>query len=181
MTHADGIPRNVQEKAARTALAVFDVDGVMTDGRLFLGAGGDEYKCFHVRDGHGLVMLREGGCQIAVLTARSSPVVAERMESLGIEHVYQGQADKGQALRELAARLGVQREAVCYLGDDLVDLPAMRWAGFAAAVADADPHVAQSADWVTPQAGGAGAVRALCELILSARGAWAGILARYQG
>lgn len=180
MSSFAAIPQTVVNKAARIRLAVFDVDGVMTDGRLFLGERGQEYKCFHVRDGQGLVLLRENGCQVAVLSARSSSVVSERMAELGIDCVCQGEADKGQALRSLARRLGQAQDAICYIGDDLLDLPALRWAGLGVAVADAEPALAAAADWVTPRPGGSGAVRDLCELVLFARGAWDGILARHQ-
>lgn len=158
------------ERAARVALAVFDVDGVLTDGSLILGSDGSEYKNFHVRDGLGLVWLRESGCQIAVISGRSSPLVAERMAMLGIEHVYQNQPNKGKTLDALLQKLGVTAEATAYVGDDLIDLPAMRRVGFAVAVADAHPLVLEQAHWTTQQAGGRGAAREVCELIMRAQG-----------
>lgn len=158
------------EKAANIKLAVFDVDGVLTDGKLILGENGNEYKSFHVRDGHGLVMLLESGCKIAVITARSSKIVAERMESLGIEYVYQGEKDKGARLMKLIAELGLEREQVAYVGDDVIDLPAMIKVGLPIAVADARPEVKQHADWITEDRGGQGAVREVCELIMKAQG-----------
>ena len=164
------VPQEVVEKATRITLAVFDVDGVMTDGSLFLGTQGQEYKRFYVRDGQGLTMLRDNACQLAVISARSSPVVTERMADLGVRYILQGHADKGQSLRELAVQAGKPQEAICYLGDDVLDLPALRWAGLGVAVADAEPALAKAADWVTPRAGGQGAVRDLCELILYAQG-----------
>lgn len=158
------------EKAANIKLAVFDVDGVLTDGRLILGESGNEYKAFHVRDGHGLVMLLESGCHIAVITARSSKIVAERMASLGIEYVYQGEKDKGARLMKLIDELGLQREQVAYVGDDVIDLPAMTKVGLPVAVADARSEVKENADWVTEERGGQGAVREVCELIMKAQG-----------
>lgn len=158
------------KKAAKIKLAVFDVDGVLTDGKLILGENGNEYKSFHVRDGHGLVMLLESGCKIAVITARSSKIVAERMASLGIEYVYQGEKNKGARLMQLIEELGIEREQVAYTGDDVIDLPAMIKVGLPIAVADARPEVKQHADWVTEDRGGQGAVREVCELIMKAQG-----------
>ncbi len=162
--------KELLKKAANIKLAVFDVDGVLTDGKLILGESGNEYKSFHVRDGHGLVMLLESGCKIAVITARSSKIVAERMASLGIEYVYQGEKDKGARLMQLIDELGLQREQVAYVGDDVIDLPAMIKVGLPIAVADARPEVKENADWITEERGGQGAVREVCELIMKAQG-----------
>ena len=162
--------KELLSKAANIKLAVFDVDGVLTNGQLILGESGNEYKAFHVRDGHGLVMLLETGCNIAVITARSSKIVAERMASLGIKYVYQGEKDKGARLMKLIDELGIQREQVAYTGDDVIDLPAMIKVGLPIAVADARPEVKQHADWITEERGGQGAVREVCELIMKAQG-----------
>lgn len=161
---------DVMARAGRIRLAVFDVDGVLTDGGLILGPGGEEYKVFHVRDGLGLVMLKESGLKAAVISARSSPVVAERMAALGIEFVFQGEADKEAAFLRLVAGLELEPQQAAYVGDDLVDLPAMRHAGFSVAVADAHPLVREHAHWVTAGNGGRGAVREVCELLLEAQG-----------
>jgi len=162
--------KELLKKAANIKLAVFDVDGVLTDGKLILGENGNEYKAFHVRDGHGLVMLLESGCKIAVITARSSKIVAERMASLGIEYVYQGEKDKGERLMKLIDELGLEREQVAYVGDDVIDLPAMTKVGLPIAVADARPEVKDYADWTTEERGGQGAVREVCEFIMKAQG-----------
>jgi len=157
------------EKAANIKLAVFDVDGVLTDGKLILGENGNEYKSFHVRDGHGLVMLLETGCKIAVITARSSNIVAERMESLGIKYVYQGEKDKGARLLKLIKELNLEQEQVAYVGDDVIDLPAMIHVGLPIAVGDAHNEVKSIAAWTTESYGGLGAVREVCELIMRAQ------------
>ena len=162
--------QDVIEKAKRICLAVFDVDGVLTNGGLILGESGNEYKIFHVRDGQGLVMLRDSGCHIAVITARSSKIVSERMASLGIEYVYQGQNDKGKAFLELMDNLKLGREQTAYVGDDVMDLPAMNRAGLAIAVADAHPLVKEHAHWTTTAAGGNGAAREVCDLIMQSQG-----------
>jgi 3-deoxy-D-manno-octulosonate 8-phosphate phosphatase (KDO 8-P phosphatase) len=160
----------VLDKASCIRLVVFDVDGVLTNGSLILGDKGDEYKVFHVHDGLGLVMLREAGLNLAVISARSTPIVAERMATLGIDYVYQGQSDKQTAISELMQKLDVNKDETAFVGDDLIDLPAMGRAGLAIAVANAQPLVRERADWVTSKNGGQGAVREVCELILKAQG-----------
>lgn len=172
-------PSDLVERLRAVRLAVFDVDGVLTDGGLILGESGDEYKIFNVRDGHGLVMLKESGCQIAVITARNSKIVADRMQNLGIEFVYQGQKNKGKALDEVMQKLSLSQEQIAYVGDDVIDLPAMRRAGIAIAVADAHSLVRQHADLVTTAAGGRGAVREVCELIMESQATLDSALERY--
>ncbi len=162
--------KKLLEKAAAIKLAVFDVDGVLTDGSLYLGENGNEYKAFNVRDGLGMVMLLDSGCKLAVITGRSSTIVAERMQALGIEHVYQGQDDKGAALLDLAGKLHIRPEEILYVGDDLIDLPAMSRVGLPIAVADAHPLVREKALAVTEAAGGRGAAREVCEFIMQAQG-----------
>ena len=167
------------KKARHIALAVFDVDGVLTDGGLILGEDGAEFKIFHVRDGQGLVLLRDSGCKVAVITARNSKIVAERMNSLGIEHVYQGQSDKGKAFAGLLMKLGLDARQTAYVGDDLLDLPAMKCAGLAVAVADAHPVVRAQAHWVTAARGGHGAAREVCEFIMEAQGTLQAAIRKY--
>lgn len=157
-------------RAAAVRLAAFDVDGVLTDGRIVLGPQGEEYKAFDVRDGHGLVELRRAGIEVAIITGRSSTVVSARMAELGIPHVAQGVADKRAELERLQRALGVDAAGTCYVGDDLPDLGAMSVAGLSVAVADAAPAVRAAAAAVTRARGGRGAVRELCDFILAARG-----------
>jgi len=171
--------QNVLDKARAIRLVVFDVDGVLTNGNLILGDNGYEYKVFHVHDGLGLVMLREAGLKIAVISARSAPVVAKRMAALGIDYVYQGQSDKQMALKELMQKLAVSGDETAFVGDDLVDLAAMSLAGLSIAVANALPLVKEHADWVTVKNGGQGAAREVCEMILKAQGKLAEAYQRY--
>lgn len=171
--------QDILERAARIRLAVFDVDGVLTDGSLYLGDDGQEYKAFHSRDGQGMVMLMETGVHLAVISGRSSEVVRKRMESLGIVHVYQGQREKLPAYEELRGRLGLDDTEVAYAGDDLVDLPIMRRVGLAVAVGDAHPAVRRHAHWCTQANGGRGAARELCELIMEAQGTLDASIGRY--
>ena len=171
--------KDIFDKASRVRLVVFDVDGVLTDGSLYLGDDGQEYKAFHSRDGHGMAMLREAGVEIGIITGRTSQVVVHRMASLGIVHVYQGQRDKLPAFEALLAKLGISADEVAFVGDDVVDLPILTRVGLAIAVADAHPLVVRHAHWRTPNAGGRGAARDVCELILEARDQLDALLRRY--
>ncbi len=155
--------------AARIELVVFDVDGVLTDGRLYLGDNGTEFKAFHVRDGHGFKLLREAGIKVAALSGRRSSAVTRRMEELQVDIYRQGCEHKDQDFSELLQHFGIDAGATAYLGDDVIDLPAMRLAGLPVAVADAHPSVRSEARWITTLAGGRGAARELCDLIIDAR------------
>jgi len=162
--------QDIYDKARAVRLAIFDVDGVMTDGRLYYSERGEELKVFDVRDGHGLKMLQESGVRLALLTSRSARAVALRAENLGISLVYQGVADKLTAFREILGELRLDAAAASFMGDDLVDLPVLRHCGLALAVADAAAEVRDAAHYVTRAGGGRGAVREACELILRAQG-----------
>ena len=169
MTAAD-VPAEVRARAARIRLAAFDVDGVLTDGRLEYGANGEETKAFHVHDGLGMKLLRAHGIEVALVTSRSSLAVEIRAQELGIPHVFQGAGDKLARLRELAAAHGVALDAIAFVGDDLPDLAPMAHAGLAVAFANAHPWVLVRAHWVTTRSGGFGAVREVCDLLLAAQG-----------
>jgi len=171
--------KDILEKASRIRLVVFDVDGVLTDGSLYIGDDGQEYKAFHSRDGHGIKMLLRQGVEIAIITGRTSRVVEHRMKNLGISHVYQGKLEKLPAFQELIQKLGVSEEQTAYVGDDVVDLPVMRRVGLAIAVQDAHPLVRQHSHWQTPNSGGRGAARDVCELIMEARGVLDDEMSRY--
>jgi 3-deoxy-D-manno-octulosonate 8-phosphate phosphatase (KDO 8-P phosphatase) len=173
------LPTDVRDRAARIKLAVFDVDGVLTDGKLIYAEDGHELKAFHVHDGLGLKRLLANHVEVAVITARMSMIVTERMADLGVAHVYQGQDDKLACLEQLMHALKLEPETVAYTGDDLPDLAAMQRAGFAIAVANAHPWVRERAHWRTRLAGGAGAAREVCDLILAAQGKAEGELAAY--
>jgi 3-deoxy-D-manno-octulosonate 8-phosphate phosphatase (KDO 8-P phosphatase) len=171
--------QDILERAARIRLVIFDVDGVLTDGSLFLGDDGQEYKAFNSRDGHGMVLLQHTGVRLAVITGRTSEVVRIRMDSLGVEHVFQGYRDKLPAYGELKRNLSVDDDLIAYVGDDVVDLPVMRQVGLAIAVGDAHPLVRQHAHWCTSAIGGRGAAREVCELIMEAQGNLDQITSRY--
>jgi len=150
-------------------LLVLDVDGVLTDGRLYFSPRGEELKTFHVRDGHGLKLLISSGVAVAAISGRRSAAVTLRMRELKVRHVIQGCSDKVDAFFGLTRRLAIDARACACLVDDTVDLPLMSAVGFAAAVADAHPLVKSAAHWVSAAPGGGGAVRELCDALLRAR------------
>lgn len=171
--------QDIQQKAAGIRLVIFDVDGVLTDGSLFLGDDGLEYKAFNSRDGHGMVMLQQSGIVIGIITGRTSEVVKTRMQSLGIQHVYQGQKDKLPAYESLKQALQLEDAQVAYVGDDVVDLPVMTRVGLAIAVQDAHPLTKKHAHWITPACGGRGAAREVCEMLMQAQGNLESALEKY--
>jgi 3-deoxy-D-manno-octulosonate 8-phosphate phosphatase (KDO 8-P phosphatase) len=171
----------IRDKASQIEMIIFDVDGVLTDGSLFYDNQGQEYKAFNSKDGHGIRMLMDGGIKLALLTGRKSDLVLHRAENLKIppELIYQGYRDKRPAFAELCEKTGIKPEHIAYVGDDVVDLPVMSKVGLAIAVADAHPFVKQHADWVTEKAGGRGAAREICEMLLDAQGKLEDMLAGY--
>lgn len=168
-------------RAARVRLVALDVDGTLTDGRLYIGADGEAMKAFSVRDGFGLRLLREAGIHVAIITARNSPIVQTRAAELRIEDVRQGVADKAQALRALCGERGVDPHDCAFMGDDWPDLRALSSAGLAAAPSDASAEVRRRAHWVSTLPAGAGAVREFCEFVLHAKGGFIAALDRYAG
>lgn len=150
-------------------LVAFDVDGVFTDGRFYLSNEGVESKTFSTQDGFGIRRLLEAGIEVAVISGRSSSAVDLRMQELGVSHVIQGCKDKVAALGELIARLGIAKKDCVFVGDDVPDLPLLNIVGFSVAVANAVSEVRESCDYTTSAVGGYGAVREVCDLVLSAR------------
>ena len=161
--------------AENIRLLICDVDGVLTDGRIFLHSDPHneekviEMKVFHARDGHGLKLVQRGGITVAIISGRNAPIVKARMETLGVSEVHQGCSDKLPVFKSLCTRMGIEPANVAYIGDDTIDLCVMREVGFPVAVADAHPKVKDAAKWVTSSDGGQGAVRELCDLLLSAQ------------
>ncbi len=168
--YLENVPENVLRKAREIRLLALDVDGVMTDGRLYFSQSGEETKAFSTRDGMGIKALQLGGITVALITGRRSAMVEQRAGELGIKQVYQGADDKLQALLALQESTGLECSRIAYMGDDWMDLPVLQRVGFSASVADADPLVRRQVDWVTAEAGGQGAVRALGNLLLAAQG-----------
>ncbi len=172
LSPAFDMPRDVLARAAKVRLVLFDVDGVLTDGRLILGDDGQEYKTFNSKDGHGIKMMQRNGVSAGIITGRTSKVVEHRVRDLKIAHVHQGCAEKLPVYRKLIAELGLTPEETAFVGDDVVDLPIMLNVGLAVAPHDAHPLVRSHAHWTTPSGGGRGCARELCELMLYAHGAY---------
>jgi 3-deoxy-D-manno-octulosonate 8-phosphate phosphatase (KDO 8-P phosphatase) len=159
----------LRERARQVRLLVLDVDGVLTDGRIYMSATGEELKVFDVRDGYGLVAAQRAGVAVAIISGRDSPAVACRAAELGIGLIRQGVADKAAVLGEIQRQLGLGASETACVGDDVPDLPMLSMSTLAVAVADAHPSVRTEAHWVTEAAGGRGAVREVCDLLLSSR------------
>jgi len=160
----------LEARARAVRLAIFDVDGVMTDGTLYIAGDGEAFKAFNILDGHGVKMLQAAGVATAIISGRSSQAVARRAAELSIPHVVQGAGDKLAAFEALVARVGVAPAQCAFIGDDLPDLPVMGACGLAVAVANAVDAVKAAAHYVTRAHGGRGAVREFCELVLRAQG-----------
>ncbi len=166
---------------AAIEMLVLDVDGVLTDGRIITHHDGSESKCFHVLDGHGIRLWLRAGLKMAWLSGRNSVATSCRAQELQVPYVLQDCHQKLPALQKLLEEVGVPAEKVAYVGDDLMDLPALRHVGFGVAVANAVDEVKQGADHVTAHAGGEGAVREVIEYILKGSGRWQGLMERYRG
>lgn len=171
--------KNIFERATQIRLVIFDVDGVLTDGHLFVGDDGQEYKAFHARDGLGMTMLQATGVILGIITGRTSQVVTHRMHLLGIQHVFQGKTNKLPAFQTLCQQLQLLPEQVAYVGDDVIDIPVLKEVGLAIAVADANELILPYIHWQTRLPGGRGAAREVCELIMQAQGTLASQLQRY--
>ena len=168
--HLNDLPTDIRERAGKVRLAIFDVDGVLTDGKLWYSDDGRELKAFHAHDGFGLKRLMANAIEVAVITTRMSHMVTERTAELGIAHVYQGQENKLACYEQLIHALKLVPEQCCYCGDDLPDLAVMQRVGLSIAVANAHPWVRERARWRTQARGGEGAVREVCDLLLAAHG-----------
>ena len=162
----------LSQRARQIRLALFDVDGVMTDGTLFISGSGESFKAFNILDGLGLKLLKSSGITTGIITGRSSESVKARASELAIDYLIQGTEDKLQAYADLRARLGLEDAQVCYMGDDLPDLPILRRCGLALSPPNAVAEVREQAHFVTRNSAGNGAVREVCELIMQAQGTW---------
>ena len=163
------VDARILEIAKNIKLLICDVDGVFSDGLVYMGNNGEELKTFHTRDGYGVKSLMNAGIEIAIITGRQSQIVTNRMNALGIKLVYQGQDDKVKAYQDICQKLAINPEHTGYIGDDLIDWPVMEKVGLQVCVADGHPLLARRANYVTQTKGGHGAVREVCDLILQAR------------
>jgi 3-deoxy-D-manno-octulosonate 8-phosphate phosphatase (KDO 8-P phosphatase) len=171
----------LEDRARRIRLVLFDVDGVLTDGVVVMHADGSESKGFHIKDGAAIVWAQRAGVQVGLLSARSSGATTHRAAQLAVRIVQQGVASKASAFDTILKSSGLTEEAVCYMGDDLLDLPVLERVGLSAAPADAAREVRQRVDWVSEAAGGRGAARELIELVLRAQGRWDEIVSGLSG
>ena len=168
-----------EEKIKKIKMIIFDVDGVLTDGRIIFSSDGAETKFFDVRDGFGIRLALRAGIKIALISGRSCSATTRRAEELGIEDVYQDVHVKTDVFQEILEKHELAAEEICYVGDDLIDLPLMRKVGFPLAVTGAVSDVTAQADYVTRANPGRGAVREVVELILKTQGLWDGVVKRY--
>ena len=173
------IPNEIMEKAKRVKVLVLDIDGVMTDGRIVYSGYGEELKFFDVQDGFGITLLSRAGIKTVIITAKKSKIVKHRARDLKVAKAYQGFADKLIAFNHLLKVFKVNAEEVCFIGDDLIDMPALKRAGFAVAVPNAVDEVKRIAHHITSNRGGRGAVREICDLILKSQGKWDLVTSKY--
>lgn len=164
------VNENVLVQAKKIKLLVCDVDGVFSDGRIYLGNNGEELKAFHTKDGFGIKALGASGVDVAIITGRRSAIVANRMTALNVKHIIQGEENKLPALLALAKELAIDVNEIAYIGDDIPDLPCIMKVGLGIAVQDAHPQVISNADYTTFTRGGFGAVREVCDLIMQCQG-----------
>jgi 3-deoxy-D-manno-octulosonate 8-phosphate phosphatase (KDO 8-P phosphatase) len=162
----------VMAKAAKVKLALFDVDGVLTDGTLHYSADGEQMKVFHALDGHGLKMLKLAGIDVGVISARKSMALQTRLNDLGIKHCYLGVSDKRAVFDQLLEQLDLSGDDCCFVGDDVIDLPVMTQCGLKFSVDNGHFIVRDIADWVSPLTGGQGAVRSICDVLLYSQGSY---------
>ncbi len=169
---------DITERAKKIKLLLLDVDGVLTDGKIIIGNYGDEIKNFDVKDGLGVVLLRKAGLRSAIITARSSRIVKIRARHLGIGKIYENHY-KIKSLNDIKRRFRVKEEEICFVGDDLIDIPILKRVGLAVTVPNAIKETKEVAHYITQNPGGKGAVREICEIILKAQGKWEKIVKRY--
>ncbi len=172
MTYSDELKSStslIRSDLAIVSLVIFDVDGVLTNGRLYYGESGEEIKSFHVRDGVGIKLLQDKGIDVAIITAKDSPMVASRVRELGVSHYYPGVKNKNQQINELKEKLSVFSESICYVGDDMVDLPAMRNCGISMCPKDAYELIKENVNFIVPIKGGQGVARYVADMILTAK------------
>jgi 3-deoxy-D-manno-octulosonate 8-phosphate phosphatase (KDO 8-P phosphatase) len=171
--------KKIKDIAKNIKLLILDVDGVLTDGSIILDNEGNEFKAFHVRDGHGIKMLEKAGINVAIITGRYSKVVDRRAKELGIKEVFQRCHIKSVAFDHLIEKFGLRPEEVAYIGDDIVDIPIFKRVGLSIAVSDATEETKAEAMMVTRNRGGKGAVREICEFLLKSKGLWQSLMGEY--
>jgi 3-deoxy-D-manno-octulosonate 8-phosphate phosphatase (KDO 8-P phosphatase) len=175
------IGQDIIARAQKVKLLVIDIDGIMTDGRIIYSVYGDELKFFDVQDGFGISLLRHAGIPSVIITAKKSRIVKLRARDMKVARAYQGYIDKLVPFNDILKRFKVSPEEICFMGDDLIDVPVLRRVGFAVTVPNAVDEAKSAAHHVTSKAGGRGAVREMCDLILKSQGKWDAVTAKYLG
>lgn len=175
----DALPGDLKNRILPVRMMIFDVDGVLTDGRVIYTDDGSEIKEFDAKDGHGIKLLQRAGIEVALISGRACRAVEHRALGLGISRVYQGAKAKIEPYEQILADTGLKEDETGFMGDDLIDIPVMRRAGFAVAVPNGAPHIFPYAHYITRASGGRGAAREVCEMILQVQGLWEGITERY--
>lgn len=171
--------QDILDRARRIKLVIMDIDGVMTDGRIIYSIYGDELKFFDVQDGFGITLLNRAGIKSVIITAKKSRIVKLRCRDMKVRKAYQGYVDKLVPFNDILRRFGVKPEEVCFVGDDLIDIPVLKRVGFAVAVPNAVDEVKSASHYVTSKTGGRGAVREICDLIIKSQGKWDLATAKY--
>ena len=159
----------LEGKAKKIKFLLLDVDGIMTDGRIFLDGQGNEFKSFHIHDGHGIYLLKKSGIEVGIISGRSSKAVEYRARELNIKEVYQGATDKVKVYEEIKSRYNLDNDSIAFMGDDLIDLPLLNIVGFSVTAADAVSAVKEVVDMITEKNGGEGAVREVIDFILNTK------------
>ena len=177
--HIDAPQGELKQRILPVRMMIFDVDGVLTDGRVIYMDDGSEIKEFDVQDGHGIKLLQRAGIEVALISGRACRAVEHRALGLGIDRVYQGSKVKTEPYEQLLAETGLKEHETGFMGDDLIDIPVMRRAGFAVAVPNGAPHIFPYAHYITRASGGRGAVREVCEMILQVQGLWESVMECY--
>jgi 3-deoxy-D-manno-octulosonate 8-phosphate phosphatase (KDO 8-P phosphatase) len=173
------IAETLKERLLKIKAVLIDNDGVLTDGRIVYGDYGDELKFFDVQDGFGMVLLRRAGFRVMIVSGKKSRLNKRRAKELGVDKLFQGATDKLKVFEQILKKYKIAADEALYIGDDLIDLPVMRRAGFAAAVANAVPEAKEAAHYVTERGGGRGAVREVIDLLLKTQGKWQAVTERY--
>lgn len=178
-THTDIVPGHLIERIKKINTVIFDIDGVLTDGRIIYANSGNELKFFDVQDGFGAILLKRAGFKTFIMTAKKSKVVKLRGKDMQVSGIYQNCFDKLKTFNEITAKFKLDPENICYIGDDLIDLPVLKRVGFAVSVPNAMDEVKNGVHYVTKKKGGRGAVRELCDIILKAQNKWESVTAKY--
>ena len=174
------ISPEIKDRIKKIKFVIMDIDGILTDGRIIYDNKGNELKFFDVQDGFGIVLLKRIGVESAIMTAKKSKVVSRRAKDFGVKYLYQDCFDKLKAFQEILGKINLSPEEICFIGDDLIDIPVLKRVGFAVSVPNAVDEAKEAAHYITKREGGRGAVREICDLIIKTQDRWQNIISRYS-